>query len=151
MGWFWHESLQMRSDIRGGKSKCAASSSRPDHVIALNENHSRRLLREYFDYYNAERVETSLQDAPVGRPVESRPSHRAKVIGLPRVGGLHHRYRWREAAWSTAWTAVNSSTGVADEYWEHTGDMGAASSTPSPRSRRFASYIELDANPSRFA
>jgi putative transposase len=69
-----------------------------DHVFVLNEDHLRRLLREYVDYYNAERVHTSLQDAPVGRPVESRPSHRAKVIGLPRVGGLHHRYRWREAA-----------------------------------------------------
>ena len=69
-----------------------------DHVIVLNEDHLRRLLREYVDYYNAERVHTSLQDAPVGRPVESRPSHRAKVIGSPRVGGLHHQYRWREAA-----------------------------------------------------
>jgi transposase InsO family protein len=69
-----------------------------DHVVILNEDHLRRLLREYVDYYNDERVHTSIADAPVGRPVESRPSHRAKVIGLPRVGGLHHRYRWREAA-----------------------------------------------------
>ena len=29
--------------------------------------------------------------------VESRPSDRAKVVGLPRVEGLHHRYAWREA------------------------------------------------------
>jgi transposase InsO family protein len=69
-----------------------------DHVVVLNEDHLRRLLREYFDYYNDERVHTSIGDSPVGRPVESRPSKRAKVIGLPRVGGLHHRYRWREAA-----------------------------------------------------
>ena len=69
-----------------------------DHVVVLNEDHLRRLLREYVDYYNAERVHTSIGDAPVGRPVESRPSDRAKVVGLPRVGGLHHRYRWREAA-----------------------------------------------------
>jgi transposase InsO family protein len=69
-----------------------------DHVVILNENHLRRLLREYVDYYNDERVHTSIADAPVGRPVESRPSSRAKVIGLPRVGGLHHRYAWREAS-----------------------------------------------------
>ena len=69
-----------------------------DHVVILNENHLRRLLREYLDYYNAERVHTSIADAPVGRSVESQPSNRAKVIGFPRVGGLHHRYRWREAA-----------------------------------------------------
>jgi transposase InsO family protein len=69
-----------------------------DHVVVLNENHLRRLLREYVDYYNAERVHTSLEDAPAGRQVESRPSDRAKVVGFPRVGGLHHRYAWREAA-----------------------------------------------------
>jgi putative transposase len=69
-----------------------------DHVVVLNEDHLRRLLREYVDYYNAERVHTSISDAPVSRPVESRPSEHATVVGFPRVGGLHHRYRWREAA-----------------------------------------------------
>ena len=58
----------------------------------------RRLLREYVNYYNAERVHTSIADAPEGRPVEIRPSTDAKVIGFPRVGGLHHRYAWREAS-----------------------------------------------------
>jgi putative transposase len=69
-----------------------------DHVVVLNEDHLRRLLREYADYYNDERVHTSIGDAPNGRAVESRPSEHAKVVGLPRVGGLHHRYRWRTAA-----------------------------------------------------
>ena len=69
-----------------------------DHVVVLNEDHLRRLLREYVDYYNDERVHTSIGDAPDGRPVESRPSERSKAIGFPRVGGLHHRYAWREAA-----------------------------------------------------
>jgi transposase InsO family protein len=69
-----------------------------DHVVVLNEDHLRRLLRDYVDYYNAERVHTSISDSPAGRPVESRPSSGAQVVGLPRVGGLHHRYRWREAA-----------------------------------------------------
>lgn len=69
-----------------------------DHVVVLNEEHLRRLLREYVDYYNAERVHTSLRDAPVSRPVEGRPSPGANVVGFPRVGGLHHRYAWREAS-----------------------------------------------------
>jgi len=49
-------------------------------------------------YYNADRVHTSLADAPDGRPLEIQPSFGAKVRGLPRVGGLHHRYVWQEAA-----------------------------------------------------
>jgi putative transposase len=69
-----------------------------DHVVVLNEDHLRRLLREYVNYYNAERVHTSISDSPAGRPVESRPSEQAKVVGYPRVGGLHHRCRWSEAA-----------------------------------------------------
>ncbi len=69
-----------------------------DHVIVLNEDHLRRLLREYVDYYHNDRVHTELQDSPMGRHTEDRPSPEAHVIGLPRVGGLHHRYEWREAA-----------------------------------------------------
>ena len=69
-----------------------------DHVVVMTEDPLRRLLREYTEYYNNERVHTSIGDAPNGRAMESRPSGRAKIIGFPRVGGLHHRYRWREAA-----------------------------------------------------
>ena len=63
-----------------------------DHVVVLGEDHLRRLLREYVDYYNAERVHTSIGDAPKGRAVQAQPSDQAKVSGLPRVGGLQHRY-----------------------------------------------------------
>jgi putative transposase len=69
-----------------------------DHVVVLGEDHLRRLLREYVGYYNAERVHTSIGDSPEGRAVQERPSDQAQVVGLPRVGGLHHRYAWREAA-----------------------------------------------------
>ena len=67
-------------------------------VVVFSEDHLRRLLRGYLDYYNAERVHTSIDDAPVGRAVEHRPSSDAAVVALPRVGGLHHRYGWRDAA-----------------------------------------------------
>jgi transposase InsO family protein len=69
-----------------------------DHVVVMSEDHLRRLLREYVEYYNTERVHTSIGDAPEGRRVEERLSEGAKVTGLPRVGGLHHRYAWAAAA-----------------------------------------------------
>ena len=69
-----------------------------DHVVVLSEDPLRRLLREYVDYDNAERVHTSIGDAPAGRALEHRPSSDATVVALPRVGGLHQRDGWLEAA-----------------------------------------------------
>jgi len=67
-------------------------------VIVFNEKHLRRLLREYVSYYNVERVHTRLRNAPEGRSMEARPCSDAEIMGLPRVGALHHRYVWRQAA-----------------------------------------------------
>jgi hypothetical protein len=68
-----------------------------DHVIALNEPHLRRVVRDYIRYYQGDRVHDSLnKDTPNRRPVESRPAT-GRVIAMPRLGGLHHRYTWREA------------------------------------------------------
>jgi len=69
-----------------------------DHVVVLSEDHLGRLLREYINYFNTERVHTSIMDAPAGRVCETRPSGSARVTRLPRMGGLHGRYTWREAA-----------------------------------------------------
>ena len=69
-----------------------------DHVIVVNEQYLQRLLRDYIAYYNADRVHTRLRDAPERRSVDVRPTLDARVVGSPRVGGLHHRYTWREAA-----------------------------------------------------
>jgi putative transposase len=70
-----------------------------DHVIALNEQHLRRLIRDYVNYHQDDRIHDSLaKDAPNHRPVEHRPSATATVISSPRLGGLHHRYSWRAAA-----------------------------------------------------
>ena len=63
-----------------------------DHCIVLNERHLRRILTEYFDYYHHARAHLSLaHNSPVARNVE--PPDRGKVISIPQVGGLHHRYR----------------------------------------------------------
>jgi putative transposase len=70
-----------------------------DHVIPLNERHLRQLIRDYFRYYHLDRTHDGLgKDTPDRRPVENKPGNRARVISLPRVGGLHHRYEWRQAA-----------------------------------------------------
>ena len=62
-----------------------------DHMIILGERHLRRMLREYLEYYHSCRTHLSLEkDAPDSRPVE--PSEMGKVITIPKVGGLHHRY-----------------------------------------------------------
>jgi len=67
-----------------------------DHVIVLNEAHLRRILKAYFEYYHEARAHLSLErNAPVPREVE--PASRGKVISIPQVGGLHHRYARRAA------------------------------------------------------
>jgi transposase InsO family protein len=70
-----------------------------DHVIALNQQHLRRLIRDYVSYYHLDRIHDSLEkDTPNRRPVEQKPAANATVISNARLGGLHHRYGWREAA-----------------------------------------------------
>ena len=62
-----------------------------DHLIILNERHLRRILGTYLDYYHGSRTHLSLgKDTPDGRPVQ--PSGSGRVVSLPKVGGLHHRY-----------------------------------------------------------
>ena len=70
-----------------------------DHVIALNEEHLRRILREYVTYHHEDRLHDSLEkDTPNRRTVEQRQETSATVRSMPRLGGLHHRYTWRQAA-----------------------------------------------------
>ena len=66
-------------------------------MIVFGERYLRRLLADYVAYYNAERGHTRLGDSPEDRPIQAQPSPTTKVIGLPRVGALHHRYVWARA------------------------------------------------------
>jgi len=62
-----------------------------DHVIVLDERHLRRRLDSYLRYYHGARTHLSLaKDAPALRPVE--PVELGRVVALPQVCGLHHRY-----------------------------------------------------------
>jgi hypothetical protein len=67
-------------------------------VIVIDEHHLRRLLREYVEYFNTERVHTVIRDAPMGRSMEECPSPSARIGGRPRLGGLRHLYEWQQAA-----------------------------------------------------
>ena len=67
-----------------------------DHVIVLHETGLRRVLKLYFEYYERTRTHLSLdKDAPIPRTVQ--PPELGKVVELPQVGGLHHRYERRAA------------------------------------------------------
>ena len=67
-----------------------------NHVIVINDNHLRRLLKEYFRYYHESRTHLSLdKDSPHSRAVQSNKSEH--IIQISQVGGLHHRYERRAA------------------------------------------------------
>ena len=58
-------------------------------MIVVNEEGLRRVLASYLRYYHKSRLHLSLdKDAPEPRPVQSV----RKIVALPEVGGLHHRY-----------------------------------------------------------
>jgi transposase InsO family protein len=62
-----------------------------DYIVIFNERHLRRVLSSYVDYYHRTRTHLSLdKDCPDPRPV--MPPRKGKVLAIPQVNGLHHRY-----------------------------------------------------------
>lgn len=62
-----------------------------DHVIVLNEEHLRRVLRSYFDHYIDWRTHLSLDmDCPEPRMVQTAQA--GEIAEVPEVGDLHHHY-----------------------------------------------------------
>ena len=67
-----------------------------DHVIVFNENGLRRNLVAFSDYYHRTRTHLSLEkDTPDKRPIQAVSA--GKIVAIPEVGGLHHRYERRVA------------------------------------------------------
>jgi putative transposase len=63
-----------------------------DHLIIIGEDHLRRNLRDYIDYYHNSGPHQALErNSPIPREIEA--AAKGKVISIPQVGGLHHRYR----------------------------------------------------------
>jgi putative transposase len=70
-----------------------------DHIIVWNERHLKKILRGYFDYYNNDRTHLGIKkESPTDRQVTNQTSISDRLVELPKVGGLHHRYEWRAAA-----------------------------------------------------
>jgi transposase InsO family protein len=65
-----------------------------DHVIVVNERHLKRLMRDLISYYHADRTHLGLgKQTPAERKAELNPAPDFRVVSIPRLGGLHHRYR----------------------------------------------------------
>ena len=67
-----------------------------DHVIVFSAPGLQRLMKLYCAYYEQSRTHLSLnKDAPIPRPIAAPGDGR--VVAIPQVGGLHHRYERRAA------------------------------------------------------
>jgi hypothetical protein len=63
-----------------------------DHLIIIGEDQSRRILRDYIDYYHNSRPHQALErNSPIPREIEA--VGKCKVISIPQAGGSHHRFR----------------------------------------------------------
>ena len=65
-----------------------------DHVIVLNEEHLKRLLKDFIEeYYHLARPHQGLNgDTPVLRAKPEPAANVSRLVSIPVVGGLHHRY-----------------------------------------------------------
>jgi putative transposase len=62
-----------------------------DHVIVLHAAGLREVLTGYVAYYMRSRTHLGLEkDSPTPRPV--RPPTAGRIVAVPEVNGLHHRY-----------------------------------------------------------
>ncbi len=67
-----------------------------DHVIVFNQATLYRRIRVFLAYYHETRTHLSLKkDAPETREVQTVDAGR--IVALPQVDGLHHRYERRAA------------------------------------------------------
>jgi hypothetical protein len=81
----------------------------------------RRILTQYLVYYHQARTHLALdKDAPDLRPIEFPAAGR--IVQLPEVGGLHHRYVRRAAESATAILAAT----------ERAPQVSSAARSPSP-------------------
>ena len=64
-----------------------------DHVIVLNERHLKRLMTEYIRYFHEDRTHLGLEkQTPDRRASQDSSGTSCRVVAMPRLGGLHHRY-----------------------------------------------------------
>ena len=50
-------------------------------------------MNAYISYYHEDRTHLALEkETPAGRVTAKNPGAGSRVIDMPRLGGLHHRY-----------------------------------------------------------
>ena len=84
-------------------NRCNTSSQKVRAKLGARNRNMLISLNDVFltthTYYHQDRIHDSLaKDTPNRRPMEDRPSPDAEVVSKARIGGLHHRYEWQEAA-----------------------------------------------------
>ena len=63
-----------------------------DHILIINQNHLRSVLKEFVDYYNLHRPHQGInQQFPISGPIRSRngPVRRRNIVGVI----IHDYYR----------------------------------------------------------
>ena len=64
-----------------------------NHVIILNQEHLQQLLTAYLkEYYHVARPHQGLAGETPIHQTKPKSTDGAKIISIPVVGGLHHRY-----------------------------------------------------------
>ncbi len=64
-----------------------------DHVVVLNQRHLKRLMNENIRYYHNDRTYLALaKGTPAGRQAEENSGESCRIVSMPRLGGLYHRY-----------------------------------------------------------
>ena len=67
-----------------------------DHLIVFNEASLSRHVQAFIGYYHRTRTHLALdKDSPDPRTIQ--PPEAGRIISMPEVGGLHHRYERRAA------------------------------------------------------
>jgi putative transposase len=63
-------------------------------VMVLNQDHLKRLLKEFIEgYYHRARPHQGLNgDTPVPRAKPEPAADGSRLVSIPVVGALHHRY-----------------------------------------------------------
>jgi len=70
-----------------------------NQMVIFNEEQLQDFMQQYVEYYNNERCHLSVdRDSPNGREIQNKPFGFAKIISYPRIGGLHHIYKWDKVA-----------------------------------------------------
>jgi len=67
-----------------------------NRVVVLNQKHLSRLVKAYVKHYNEDRCHLAVgRDSPKGRAISRKESESAKLVAIPKLGGLVHKYEWK--------------------------------------------------------